>query len=78
MDGDDIAMLDSEIVADDPVDSCATIIEVVVGKDDQDSVPSLLALHKDSVATEKLERLHRVVGQCDDGVVIIRGIGDTR
>lgn len=77
VDSDDITVLDAEIVADDPVDTCAAIVEVVVGKDDQNSVLSLLALDENGVATEELEGFHRVVGKGNDGIVIVGGIGNT-
>jgi hypothetical protein len=76
MDGDNIAVLDPEVVPHDPIYPCRAVIEVVVGENDQDSVLPLLALYQDCVATEELERLHGVVGEGDDGVVIVDGIGD--
>ena len=44
MDGDDIAMLDAEVVSNDSVDASRPIIKFVVSKNDQNSVLSLLAL----------------------------------
>lgn len=67
-------MLDPKVVTDNTVDAGTAIIEVVVGKDDQHSVLSLLATNQDSVATEQLESVHGVVGEGDDGVVVINGI----
>lgn len=77
VDGDNVTVLDSEVVANDTVDACAAIVEVVVGKNDQDRVLALLALDKDSVTTEELESLHGVVGKGDNRVVIVGGVGDT-
>lgn len=61
---------------DHAVHADRAIVEVVVGEDDEHGVLSLLALDEDSVATEQLERLHGVVGESEDGVVIGGGVGD--
>lgn len=61
MDGDNVAVLDPQVVANDTVYPRGAIIEIVVCEHDQDCVLSLLALDQDSVATEQLERLHGVV-----------------
>ena len=74
MDCHNVTMLDSQVVADDPVQADATIIKVVVGKNDEDGILSLLAPHKNCVAAEELERFHRVVGERNNGVIVIRGI----
>jgi hypothetical protein len=63
-------------VTNDSVYPRRAIIEIIVGKDDQDRILALLALDEDGVAAEQLERLHGVVGEGDDGVVIVDGIGD--
>jgi hypothetical protein len=76
VDGDDVTVLDAQVVTDDPVDASAAVIQVVVGQDDQDGVLPLLAADKDGVATEELESLHGVVRKGDDGVVIVDGIRD--
>jgi len=47
-------MLDSEVVSDNSVDAGTAVIEIFVGKDDEDSVLPLLSAHKDSIATEEL------------------------
>ena len=75
--GDDVAMLDSEVVANDSVHSGAAIVEVVISQDNQNSVLSLLALDEHCIASEELEGLHGVVGEGNDRIVIIRGICDT-
>ena len=77
VDSDDVSVLHAQVVADNPVDACAAIIEVVVGENDEDSVLALLALDEDRVATEELERLHGVVRKRDDRVVIVGSVGDT-
>lgn len=77
VDGDDIAMLDTEIVADDAIYPSAAVVEIVICKDDEDCVFPLLALDQDCVATEETKRVHGVVREGDDGVVIVDGIGDT-
>jgi hypothetical protein len=74
---DDVAMLDAEVVASDSIYACAAIVQIVIGHDNQDSVLSLLALDQYGIAAEELERLHGVVGEGNDGVVIAYGIGNT-
>ncbi len=78
MDRDDIAVLDAEVVANNAVQASATIIKIIVGKNDKNCVLSLLAPNENCVAAEKLERLHRVVGEGDDRVVIVDGIGNPK
>jgi uncharacterized membrane protein len=77
VDGDHITVLDAQVVANDTVYPCRAIVEVVICKHDQDCVLALLALDQDRVATEELERLHGVVREGNNRVVIIDGIGDT-
>jgi hypothetical protein len=77
VDGNDVAVLDTEVVADNTVDAGLTILEIVVGENDQDGVLALLSLDQDSIATEELESLHGVVREGDDGVVIVGGVSDT-
>lgn len=74
MDGDDVAVLNAEVVAHDTVDAGAAVIQVIIGKDDQNSILALLALHQNCVTPEELESLHGVVRQSDNRVVIIDGI----
>lgn len=66
MDGDDIAMLDSQVVSDDSVDACAAIVKIVIGQDDQDGVLALLSLDQDCVTSEELQGFHGVVGEGND------------
>ena len=54
MDSDNIAVLDSEVVANNTVHSSTTIIQVVVGQDNQNRILSLLALNEDCVTSEEL------------------------
>lgn len=61
VDGDDVSVLHAQIVADNSVDACASIVKIVVGENDQNSVLSLLALHQHSITTEELKSLHGVV-----------------
>ena len=76
VDGDDVAVLDAEVVANNAVQAGAAIIEIIVGQNDEDGILSLLAADEDCVAAEQLERLHGVVGKSDNRVVIVDGIGD--
>jgi hypothetical protein len=43
MHSDDVAMLDAKVVADNSVHAGTSIIKVVIGQNDQDSVLPLLA-----------------------------------
>lgn len=78
VDGDNVTVLDTEVVADNAVNTGLTILEIVVGKNDQDGILALLSLDQHSVATEELKSLHGVVREGDDRVVIIGGVSDTR
>lgn len=75
-DGNHVTVLDSEVVTDNTVDSSASLIQIIVGKDDQDRLLSLLASYKDGVTAEELEGVHGSLGQGDNAVVIIDGIGN--
>jgi hypothetical protein len=76
VDGDHVTVLDAQIVADDSVDSSATVVQLLIGEDDEHCILALLASDQDCVAAKKLERVHRRLGQGNDAVVIIDGIGD--
>lgn len=69
-------MLDSQVVADDSVDASAAVIELIIGQDDEDGVLSLLASYENGIAAEELKGIHRGLGEGDDAVVIVDGIGD--
>lgn len=71
-------MLHTEVVSDHTVDTSTAIIKVIIGKDDQDGVLSLLSLNQDCISTEELQGLHGVVGQSNNRVVVVNGIGDTK
>lgn len=76
VDGDHVTVLDAEVVADDTVDASTAVIELLVGEDDEHRILSLLASDEDGIASEKLEGVHGGLGQGDDAVVIIDGIGN--
>lgn len=76
VDSNHITVLDSQVVADDSVDSGAAVVELLVGEDDQNSVLPLLAADQNGITTEKLEGIHGGLGQSNDAVVIVDGIGD--
>ena len=78
MDGNNVAVLDTEVVTDNAVDAGLTIFEIVIGENNQDGILALLSLDQNSVATEELESLHGVVGEGDDRVVIVGGVSNTR
>jgi hypothetical protein len=54
VDSDDIAVLDTEVVADNAVDAGLTILEIVVGENNQDGILALLSLDQNGIATEEL------------------------
>ncbi len=54
MNGDDVAVLDTEVMSNNTVHTCATIIQFIISKDDENSILALLALHKHGIATEEL------------------------
>lgn len=54
MDGDNVAMLDTEVVPHDTVHACAPVIEVVVCQHDQNGISALLTLYQNCVTSEEL------------------------
>ena len=75
-DGDHVTVLDPEVLADNAVDPSAPIVELLVSEDDQNGILPLLSTDEDGVATEELEGLHGGLGEGNDRVVIVSGIGD--
>lgn len=75
MNGDNVSVLDPQIVTNNTVETSAAVIKIIVREDNQDGVLSLLSTNQDGIAAEELERLHGVIGESDDGVVIIDGVG---
>lgn len=47
MDGDDVAVLDTEVVAHNTVDADASVIQIIVGQNNKHGILSLLSLHED-------------------------------
>ena len=76
MDCDDVAVLHTQIMANDTIETSASVIQVIVGKNNENGVLPLLTANEDCITTEQLESVHGVVGKSDDGVVIIDGIGN--
>lgn len=77
MDSDDVAVLDTEVVTHNTVDTGASVIEIVIGEDNQHSILALLTLNQNCVTTEELKSLHGVVRESNHRVIIVNGIGDT-
>jgi hypothetical protein len=69
-------MLDSEVVANNSVDASAAVIELIVGENDENGILSLLASNQDGVTSEELELVHSGLGEGNDAVVIVDGIGN--
>jgi hypothetical protein len=76
VDGDHVTVLDSEVVANNSVDASAAVIELIVGENDENGILSLLASNQDGVASEELELVHGGLGEGNDAVVIVDGIGN--
>jgi hypothetical protein len=74
---DDIAMLDTQVMSHNTIHSSASIVKIVIGQNDQDSILPLLALHEHCVSSEQLESIHCVVRKGNNRVVIVGGIGNT-
>lgn len=74
---DNVAVLDTKIVTHNTVDASTSVIEIVIGKDDQHGILALLTLNENCVTTEKLKRLHGVVRKGNNRVIIVNGIGHT-
>jgi hypothetical protein len=73
---DDIPMLDTQIVANDTVHANAAVIQVILSQDNQYSVLPLFSLDKNRIASEEIERFHRIVGQANDRIIVGGGIGN--
>lgn len=54
MNGDNIAVLDAEVMSDNAIHACASIIQIIISKNDEDCILALLSLDQDCIATEKL------------------------
>ena len=52
VDGNDVTVLDPQVVTDDSVDPDTTIIQLIICENDQDGVLSLLASHENGIAAE--------------------------
>lgn len=74
---DHITVLDTEVVPHDTVDTCTPIIKVVIRKNNQNGILAHFTLDQNRIATEELQRLHGIVGESDNRVVIVDCIGDT-
>jgi hypothetical protein len=59
--GDNVTVLNTQVVTDHTVQTTAPVIEVIIAKDDEYGVLSLLASDENGVATEQLESVHGVV-----------------
>lgn len=77
MNGDNVAVLHAKVVSDDTVQANAAVIEIIIGQHNQNGILALLALDEDGVTSEELQGIHSVVGEGDDGVIIVDGIGNT-
>jgi hypothetical protein len=54
VDGDNVAVLDTEIVPHNAIYPCRAVIKVVIGENDKDGVLPLLALDQNCVTAEEL------------------------
>ena len=76
VDGNHVAVLYAEVMADNSVDAGAAVIELLVSKDNEDGVLALLAANQDGITAEKLKFVHGSLGQGNDTIVVVDGIGD--
>lgn len=74
---DNVTVLHTKVVSYNTVDASAAVIQIIICQHDKDGVLALLALYQHGVTSEELESLHGVVGEGDDGVVIVDGICHT-
>lgn len=77
MDSNHITVLDTEIMPHNAVDTNTAVIEIVVRQHNQNGVLAHLTLDQNCVAPEKLQSIHSVVGESNNGVIIVDGIGHT-
>ena len=75
-DGDDVGQADAEVLPHDLVHLDGRVVAGLLGQDDADGVPALLALDEDGVAAEELELLHLGGAELDDGVVVVGRVVD--
>ena len=66
MNSDHIAVLHAQVVSNDAVYASTTIIQIIICKDNENSIPPTLALYQNGVATEELEGIHGVIRESDD------------
>jgi hypothetical protein len=64
-------------MSDNTIHPCTSIIQIVIGENNEHCIFSLLSPNKNCVSTEELQCFHRVVGQGNDGVVIVDRISNT-
>jgi hypothetical protein len=62
----DVPVLDTQIVSHNTIHAGTSIIKIVIGKNDQDSILPLLAFDEHGIASEQLEGVHCIVGESDD------------
>lgn len=77
MDSDHITVLDTEVMPDNTVDTDTAVIEIVVRQHNQNGILAHFTLDQNRVTPEQLQSIHCVVGESNNGVIIIDGIGHT-
>jgi len=60
VDGDDVAVLDSEVVAHNTVDADASVIQVIVRQNNKNGILSLLSFHEDLLGSRRLADIQRL------------------
>lgn len=76
MNRDNIAVLDAKVMPHNTVDASTSVIQIIIGQHNQHGVLALLSLDQNGITPEKLEGIHGVVGESNDGVIIVDGIGN--
>ena len=77
VDSDHITVLDTEVMPDHTVDTDTAVIEIVVRQHNQNGILAHFTLDQNRVTAEKLQSIHCVVGEGNNGVIIVDGIGHT-
>ncbi len=76
MNGNHIAVLDTEVVANNSVDTGTSVIKLIVGEDNEDGILSLLSSYQNGITAEELKLLHGCLREGNNAVVIVDGIGN--
>lgn len=74
--GNNIGQAHTQVIPDDPIHAYLLIGTCVIGENDTDGLLPPLALEQHRITSEELQLVHLVLGERDDGVVIVDGFLD--